>query len=75
MRQKPKQAAGPVIPDKSHGRRLWTLDELATEAQVCRRLLELEIGRGHLRAVRISNRVRVRDDDWRAFLDRGATAQ
>lgn len=62
---------GPSNPARKS---LWTLPELADEAQVCRRFLELEIGRGRLIAIRISNRVRVRDRDWQAYLNAGATA-
>lgn len=56
-------------------RRLWTLEELATEAQVCRRFLELEISRGRLRVTRLSNRVRVRNTDWERYLEAGASGK
>jgi hypothetical protein len=73
MNTEREPAAGPAKPAKSVTRSLWTLPELAAEAKVCRRLIELEIARGRLQAVRISNRIRVRDHDWRAYLDRSAT--
>lgn len=70
----------PVAPPgelslNAHHRSLWTLEELATEAQVCRRFLELEISRGRLIAIRISNRVRVRNADWLRYLEAGATGK
>lgn len=52
---------------------LHTLPELAALASVSRRFLELEVARGRLRAVRLSNRVRVRGADWDAYLTGNAT--
>ena len=57
--------------DGTVARRLWTLPELAAEAGVCRRFLELEATRGRLTVVRMSNRVRVRERDWQAYLSAG----
>lgn len=55
-------------------RRLLNLDECAAELGCCRRFLELEIGRGRLVAIRLSNRLlRVRDADWQAYLAAGVT--
>lgn len=62
-------------PSSNVRKSLWTLPELASEAQVCRRFLELEIARGRLRATRLSNLVRVRERDWQAYLDAGATTK
>jgi hypothetical protein len=57
------------------GRRsLMTLPQCAYEAGVSRRFLELEIQRGRLRAIKMSNRIcRVRLSDWERYLDSSAT--
>lgn len=55
-------------------RSLHTLDELAAEAGVSRRFLEMEITRRRLVAIRMSSRVlRVRDYDWQKYLSNHAT--
>ena len=55
-------------------RKLLTLPECAQELSCSVRFLQLEIERGRLVATRLSNRLlRVRDRDWQAYLDRGAT--
>ena len=71
--QKSKPTPVSENPQNGTTRSLWTLAELAAEASVCRRFLELEITRGRLVAIRISNRVRVRERDWQAYLNAGAT--
>jgi len=75
MESKPSDPAeGSTKPSIHRPSSLWTLDELALEASVCRRFLELEIERGRLVAVRLSNRIRVRNSDWEKYLNAGATA-
>lgn len=77
MKPKTKSSVAPEgEQSQSASRRtLWTLGELATEAQVCRRFLELEISRGRLRVTRLSNRVRVRNSDWEKYLEAGASGK
>ncbi len=54
--------------------RMLTLPECATEAQVSRRFLEMEISRGRLRATKLSNRIcRVRGSDWERYLEEAGT--
>jgi hypothetical protein len=56
-------------------RGLFSLDEAAAEAGVSYRFLQLEIGRGRLVAVRLSNRiVRIRRADWERYLAKNSTA-
>jgi hypothetical protein len=49
------------------------LAELCIEARVSRRFLELEIARGRLVKLQLSNRiVRIRRSDWLDYLKRAA---
>lgn len=52
------------------------LGDLAQEAGVSRRFLEVEIARRRLTAVRLSSRVlRVRQADWQRYLEQNSTAR
>jgi hypothetical protein len=53
---------------------LLTMDQVATEACVSRRFLQLEIKRGRLAVCRLSPRVvRIRLAAWEAYLDKCET--
>ncbi len=55
------------------GSELLSLAELCIEARVSRRFLELEIARGRLVKLQLSNRiVRIRRSDWLDYLKRAA---
>ena len=57
-------------------RQLLTLKEIAAEAHVSRRFLEMEIQRGRLRAIKLSGSIcRVRRSDWETYLAQAATVQ
>jgi hypothetical protein len=61
-------------PPQEGRRSMMTLPECAADAGVCRRFLEMEIHRGRLRAIKMSNRIcRVRRSDWERYLDTSAT--
>jgi hypothetical protein len=66
--------ASPSEARRSGASALFTLPELATESNVSRRFLEMEISRGRLVAVRMSTRVlRVRSTDWDRYLSNCTT--
>jgi hypothetical protein len=63
-----------VRPVQEARRSMMTLPECAADAGVCRRFLEMEINRGRLRAIKMSNRIcRVRRSDWDRYLEASAT--
>jgi hypothetical protein len=64
----------PVQPNRQ-GRELLSMAELTQEAGVTRQFLDKEIKRGRLIAIRLSSQVvRIRRQDWDAYLQRNSTA-
>ena len=62
-----KPAANPVLPVGVD--RLFTIEQIAQLGARCRASLYVDIKRGRLRALKLGRSTRIRESDYRAYLE------